>query len=374
MKHLTIFFLTFSFFSASCQKIGISVNETAEAQTGDKPSVIKLCLQKPDSQSSQIDLRRIPHITNIEFINPNKIWFAALSKEIYHTEDTGKTWRKLSLQNAEFFETFDFLDEHNGWLADTDNNIWKTIDGGKNWRQIYSSKPPSDAKFRGIQQLKFTSAENGWLRDTFGVFHTMDGGTSWRKVAEVVAQPQEMFFVDDMHGWITFAEGSEKSPLWILRTADGGQTWKKSKIQAANSTESIFFLDNQKGWVSNADDELFVTENAGENWSKTDAGAKNFQTRGIYWLDSKQGWLAGATVDPNAPVSSNAASFPTLLNTGDSGQTWNKFETPNDEYFFDKIYFSDSTNGWLISRDAIYKTSDGGKNWKAAVKLDLSCL
>ena len=373
MKQLAAFFLVFSFFPAGCQKIDGSANQTVQTQNADRPAIIKICLPVINSQSSQIKTRKSTHIVRAEFINPNKIWVITHFGEIYSTADAGETWKKLQLKSIEYFKAFDFFNEQRGWLADTDKNVWKTTDGGENWNRICSFKALKGQDFIGIEEIKFTSATNGWLHEVFNIFHTTDGGKSWKMVNQVTEQPHEMFFTDDLHGWISFKDGSQKPSLQILRTADGGQSWKKSRIQTDDSTEALYFLDDRKGWLSDAYYGLFVTADAGESWLRVDPGVKNFQTRSVFWLNSAQGWLAGAVIDPDKSASDVANNIPTILSTTDGGKSWNKFEMPGDERFFDEIRFTDSTDGWLTSQNAIYKMTDGGKNWKTIMKIDFSC-
>lgn len=167
MKQLAVFFLVFSFFPAGCQKIDGSANQTVQAQNADRPAIIKICAPAIDSQSSQVETRKNPHIVRAEFINSNKIWVITHFGEIYSTADAGKTWKKFQLKNAEYFEAFDFFNEQIGWLTDNDKNVWKTTDGGENWTQIYSFKTLKEQDFIGIEEIKFTSATNGWLHEVF---------------------------------------------------------------------------------------------------------------------------------------------------------------------------------------------------------------
>lgn len=365
--------MAFSLFPAGCQKIDGSANRTVPTENADESAVIKLCPAKNGSPSTRIDLKRVPHIVHAEFINSDKIWLVTLDKEIYATADAGKTWKKLRLQNGESFAALEFLNEQIGWLADRDHNLWKTTDGGKIWNQIYSFKTAKEQDFILVEEIKFTSPDNGWLRETFGIHQTTDGGKSWKKINQLAEQPREMFFADELHGWIGYKEGSEKSPSRILRTADGGKTWKKGNVQTGNSVESLYFLDDRRGWGGNENNELLATADAGENWSKTNLNVKNFQSESMFWLNSAHGWLAGAIVDADQPVSDAKANTPTLLSTTDGGQSWNKYEMPGDERFFNDVYFTDAANGWLISQKAIYKTTDGGRNWNTIVKIGLSC-
>lgn len=61
------------------------------------------------------------------------------------------------------------------------------------------------------------------------------------------------------------------------------------------------------------------------------------------------------------------------MKSADGGKSWKKIKIDNNEVAFNKIYFVDNQNGWLISRDIVYKTEDSGDIWISFVKVELSC-
>ena len=52
-----------------------------------------------------------------------------------------------------------------------------------------------------------------------------------------------IYFLDEDHGWISGANGA------VLQTVDGGNTWTILNRPTSNNLFSIFFVNPQKGWV-----------------------------------------------------------------------------------------------------------------------------
>ena len=55
-----------------------------------------------------------------------------------------------------------------------------------------------------------------------------------------------------------------------------------------------------------------------------------------------------------------------MVNSRDGGQTWQTIKLPDLPLSAD---FVDQRNGWLVVRDAVYRTLDGGLTWQRAAKL-----
>jgi photosystem II stability/assembly factor-like uncharacterized protein len=52
-----------------------------------------------------------------------------------------------------------------------------------------------------------------------------------------------------------------------------------------------------------------------------------------------------------------------LFSTSNGGTRWDRVPFSGTDPFLSKIYFSDSSNGWLLARDHVYRTTSGGRDW-----------
>ncbi len=101
----------------------------------------------------------------------------------------------------------------------------------------------------------------------------------------------------------------------------------------------------------------FQTTNA--KWTKQNSGTLAW-LRSVYFMNQDKGWIVG--------------SKGTFLSTEDSGQTWKQNKKITEDNIRD-VYFSDEKNGWLLCERNVFnlgsqplsylmKTYDGGANWE----------
>jgi photosystem II stability/assembly factor-like uncharacterized protein len=130
--------------------------------------------------------------------------------------------------------------------------------------------------------------------------------------------------------------------------------WEPVNYAEDISLKSVYFASAQTGWVSGGTGKgagvILKTQDGGEHWSVqwgdpqgTEDAPSNF-----FFLDATHGWVRQGYND--------------LLHTTD-GQTWvagAKIDHYNSDYLF-----TSEKNGVAISGGpAIYRTADGGRNWK----------
>jgi photosystem II stability/assembly factor-like uncharacterized protein len=58
-----------------------------------------------------------------------------------------------------------------------------------------------------------------------------------------------------------------------------------------------------------------------------------------------------------------------VLRTLDGGATWSELRIGKNQPFFDRVTFYDARHGWLVGRDEVYYTEDGGQSWQVVVSL-----
>ncbi len=186
------------------------------------------------------------------------------------------------------------------------------------------------------------------------IYHTDDGGFSWRKQdSGTTLDLWKIFFVDATHGWATGGrtlDGLKWCPV-LLVTADGGRTWKTPGNDRDLTLHDLTFVDPLHGWGLDMRRKIVVhTNDGGETWT-TQLELKNSYSS-VFFLNQEQGWLIGEAV----------------LHTDDGGQTWNIKTTDDFAYSLKKSIFTDTLHGWAIGQTAnqtpnLLTTSDGGRTW-----------
>jgi photosystem II stability/assembly factor-like uncharacterized protein len=171
------------------------------------------------------------------------------------------------------------------------------------------------------------------------------------------ASLQTVFFVDDQTGWVGGSDWHLGIPV-LLKTTDAGTTWLPLNPGPGSSVDAIQFLDALNGWIlvntyghMDSESRLMQTSDGGTTWTTRFAGTNT----GIYclhFLDQQHGWAGGST----------------LLRTSDGGQTWTTHAPPPGHDIND-LYFADANTGWAAGSDSenwagvILKTTDGGSTW-----------
>jgi photosystem II stability/assembly factor-like uncharacterized protein len=258
------------------------------------------------------------NLRSVFFVNENEGWVGADHGILVHTVDGGKTWRPQlggdTNSTEEPIHHLYFLDHSHGWAVQGGVRLLHTRDG-QHWSQM--GVLPSDRA-----NFVFTSDRTGLFVDWRGVQLTRDGGRTWRMVAicraklqvqglikTVDCEANHLFFTSQRVGYVAGMSGGEVGALFVLKTTDGGYTWSTSvvpNVAPYRSVESLFFLDDNTGFVRIDDGKLWATSDGGQHWH----GIAGTTTPGhLIFADPQVGWSLNERGD---------FSF-----TADRGQTWN---------------------------------------------------
>ncbi|NBC66010.1 MAG: hypothetical protein GVY07_10195 [Bacteroidetes bacterium] len=108
------------------------------------------------------------------FSDSNTGWITGLP-ESFKTNDGGHSWN----QTNQDYRLKDFVDSSLGWgIRGANANIYHTEDGGKSWLKISSIKDFVD--FTNVYDMDFVTSQLGWVATDKGIIQTTDGGTSWQ--------------------------------------------------------------------------------------------------------------------------------------------------------------------------------------------------
>lgn len=260
---------------------------------------------------------------------------------LYKTANSGATWDRLYTPidvNYDMY-TFRFFDINNGIILGRNGVSAKTSDGGVTWIML-SSGPTVDMKC-----VRFSNANVGHAvgynnsGSTYG--RTTDGGKTWVFTSNTFTKPITIFFVNENYGWVVSNTGG------LSKTTDGGITWTSQTTGSSDKIASAFFVDTLRGWLIGST-QLLKTTDGGRTWS----ASNNMGGTSVWFLDSSNGLRADQITSK-------------LNKTTDGGATWTPTTTNCT-----KIFFIDSQNGWSLSGVGIspnvYLTTDGGTTWTSS--------
>ncbi|MEO5925070.1 MAG: YCF48-related protein [Bryobacteraceae bacterium] len=182
------------------------------------------------------------------------------------TSDGGKTWAEIKLNDAPY--SLFFLDDSTGWMV-TESGIWKTDESGRTWKRISKHSAGS------LLRVHFLDANHGFaVGREKTVLETQDGGKTWKPVPAAqeptgnrsFAVYSQIAFLNGQSGIITgsavpptrrgLSANNRQIPTMTiqLQTMDGGKTWKPSsapllgivtalKLRGANGLALFTFAD-----------------------------------------------------------------------------------------------------------------------------------
>lgn len=159
------------------------------------------------------------------------------------------------------------------------------------------------------------------------------------------------------------------------RTLDGGKHWNSVTEHPVSTFEAVSFISSQRGWAISEGMKIWSTTDSGNQWHfltqlPTAELSSEFYERGVVikFFDEFHGWL----------LSNNA-----IWNTSDGGKIWNheypmervlanRHQWDDANYFEQDIYkaptraeFFSPSVAWLAGNGLIYMTPDGGRRWSA---------
>ncbi|MGH7807940.1 MAG: WD40/YVTN/BNR-like repeat-containing protein [Thermodesulfobacteriota bacterium] len=293
-----------------------------------------------------------------------------------------------------------FASQREGWLSSKEK-LWRTLNGGLDWELIFSS----DARAQEIRNFGFLNLRIGWMLRWEGIYITEDRGFTWIKQPSTLLDHPKgtlhsvTFTEDGKIGWAIgglyrpisrkdlaerrFPNNTVSSELRsvlygaIFSTDNGGISWRQLFISSEPGRFlCLAFLDIKRGIVV-GDAGVYYTDNGGNQWKEaifnencTNLKDKNFFEQTPVYVNLVQpglGWLS--------------FNNGLVLKSTDGGQAWCDLLRPEQVWargdqnaYFKKIHFLDSTHGWgLKANGSLCETKDGGETWEeveAKIKFD----
>lgn len=292
------------------------------------------------------------------------------TRELRVTKNGGETWQAVpGGAGVDAFECATMIDALRGWAVNHDGQVFTTDSGGTNWTRISEIKD-----FTGANEIRFLNENDGWIREFLSIWRTRDGGVTWHKTLStvtpgVIGQPTGMF-VFDANTLVGTGGGGE-----VYSTKNGGETWKVVNPFGGDriGLDDVWFVDRLHGWVigtqvivggDTSRPLVFETVDGGESWKQLEVFA-DIQPWSICFVGDN-GWLAGS----RRIVSGDSVTLEgVLLHSTDGGNRWERIQLGANEPYLTDVRFADKDHGWLIGRNTIYRTEDGGKIWRQVLSL-----
>ena len=180
-----------------------------------------------------------------------------------------------------------------------------------------------------------------------------DSGLNWTikfNIANTAHQIRSVYFSDQQNGFaVAYDNAGDLYHGWLFKTTNGGNEWSSQTFDF--NLCKIFFIDKTNGWLignvfgTSFQGKILKTTDGGNNWLPSDFTIET-ELFSVDFTDELNGWIVGKNV---------------VLNTSDGGITWEVIN--QDSLTFWSVDFINQQKGWACGESFIVKTTDGGISW-----------
>lgn len=302
------------------------------------------------------------NLNDVFFTDSNTGYAVGDSGIILKTINAGESWSALSSGTNYDLNSIHFPalnigyavgDGYNGSVSE--GIILKTIDGGTTWTPtcivIGNEVFISDVFFPDTV-TGYTSCQRHIMDMTYAFFieKTTDGGTIWADLPFSITyfHVNSIFFIDANTG---FGVGGDHSGHGaIIKTVDGGTTWTDLSHPSSNYLTSVYFTDNNTGYIVSGKGDIQKTIDAGTNWIALSSGTTS-ALESVFFPDANTGYAVGY---------SDTNSVGTIVKTIDGGTTWMELSSGTTNHLY-AVHFTNAETGYVVGENGtILKTTNGG--------------
>ncbi len=140
-------------------------------------------------------------------------------------------------------------------------------------------------------------------------------------------------------------------------------SWIRQPSGTMSWLQSVYFIDQSRGWVAGSNGVLLKTNDGGASWTKVSTFTKD-TLRDVYFADENHGLLLADRDVLKLKTNDDARSY--LLKTTDGGITWQRVlvKTSDTNVRLVRMVFADSQHALLVGETGmVFATSDGGAHW-----------
>lgn len=283
---------------------------------------------------------------------------------LWKTSDAGQIWSNISdgyfatgsvgavaVSESQPNIVYCGMGEHapRGVMTSYGDGVYKSTDAGKTWKKIGLDKTQHISRIvihPHNPDIVYVAAQGALYgpNDERGIYKSMDGGETWSQILFVnnltgcaelsmdMNNPQVLYAAMWEHQrkpWIVISGGSGSG---LYKSTDAGKTWikiheglpeEKGKmaisVSRANSDKVYALIESD----SNAEKGgLFVSHNAGKNWSRVSDDHRLIQ-RAWYYIE-----VFADPVDENIVYVMSAPALRSI----DGGKNWEVIDGPHGDY------------------------------------------
>ena len=226
------------------------------------------------------------------------------------------------------------------FAVSNDGRILRSLDNGVAWETVYSGNSRTLNNITFKEDIGYVTGENVLLKSE-------DAGNTWFKlyvpVSEQPNNPHSIYFLEENSGYLCSSNGE------LFYTPDGGRSWEL-RYSDPTALQKLWFFNEDVGFAIKGSNSIVKTIDGGKTWQPQtvyNPGIGNSFT-GLWFLNQEEGF-----------ATSNFGMF----HSGDAGRTWTRVI---NNTVLNGIEFRDSKIGFAYGGDVsgiLLRTSDGGATW-----------
>lgn len=271
----------------------------------------------------------------------------AISQPVDPSQLAGLNWRNIGpFRGGRISAVAGVYDEPNTYYVGLpQGGVWKTTNGGVTWNPIFDAVKET-ATVGSVEVAPSNhnvvyagTGEVSIMNPGYGLYKSVDAGHTWQRIGLEDARLIPSLLVDPKDPDLVLAgavgdPGKESPDRGVYRSTDGGHTWKKTLF--VGNTVGVTHLS----WAFDNPSVVFAeTIRAGSRFGGFTPGAK--------------------PPEPETMVYKSA----------DEGQTWTKLDGKGLPKLTGRICVAvaQGTNSqrlYLIGTFGLYRSDDGGANWR----------
>jgi photosystem II stability/assembly factor-like uncharacterized protein len=176
------------------------------------------------------------------------------------------------------------------------------------------------------------------------------------RIAPASQDLNTVFFLDEKRGWVGGDNG------FLSRTEDGGHSWVQQSVDTKDPINDIYFRDKEAGFLI-AGNAIFSTRDNGTVWTESrrflpsEFEGADVELYSVRFSSKKKGWVVGS-ISKRERVTDSI-----LLYTENGGETWQRQRAPSRLELI-HIEFANDKRGWIVgAAGTILGTVDSGQTW-----------
>ena len=279
---------------------------------------------------------------DVKFINKSTGW-ACGDGIIVKTTNAGKEWVVQSQPATnKFLYSISPVDSSTVFCAGYFETILKTTNGGANWDALMNGPFGTGQSYQGTF---FLNKDTGWVCGTLGtILKTTNGGLNFDSNPIFWGYLKDMYFLNADTGLLCGDFGG------MFKTTNGGVTWDRKTIPYWNGIgdfRKLSVINNKYVFVGEDARRVFRSTNFGDTWDSLGYIVGADQPYVCRFSSLTTGWVGG--------------TFGELYKSTDSGGTWRRENTGNDQRYVGAMWFHNDSAGWVVGGNTkILYTTTGG--------------